>query len=106
MKYCIFYSYFVLISHYGFAQYLTHADAFNSSTDEYCKCITITPNENYKAGSFWNETPIDLSESFEIVVKPTFGCITESADGGDGIAFTLIIMIQEADFFLITIMLV
>ena len=44
---------------------MTHADAFDNSSDEYCKCITITPNENYKAGSFWNETPIDLSESFE-----------------------------------------
>ena len=42
-----------------------------------------------KQGSFWNETPLDLSESFEIIVKPTFGCITESADGGDGIAFLL-----------------
>ena len=89
MKNRIFYILFILVSHYGFAQYVTHADAFDSSSDEFCKCITITPNDNYKAGSFWNETPLDLSESFEIIVKPTFGCITESADGGDGIAFLL-----------------
>ena len=85
----IFYILFILVSHYGFAQYVTHADAFDSSSDEHCNCITITPNENYKQGSFWNETVLDLSESFEIIVKPTFGCITESADGGDGIAFLL-----------------
>lgn len=79
----------MLSSHCGFAQYITHADAFDSSTDEVCSCITITPDDNYKAGSFWNDTPLDLSQSFEIIVKPTFGCITESADGGDGIAFLL-----------------
>ena len=77
------------VSNHVFAQFITHADAFESTINEYCKCITITPNENYKLGSFWSEMPLDLSESFEIIVKPTFGCITESADGGDGIAFLL-----------------
>ncbi len=89
MKKSLFYSLFIIASHYGFAQYVTHADAFDSTSDEYCKCITITPNDNYKAGSFWNEMPLDLSESFEIIVKPIFGCITESAEGGDGIAFLI-----------------
>ena len=80
---------FFTVSNHVFAQFITHADAFESTINEYCKCITITPNENYKSGSFWSEIPLDLSESFEIIVKPTFGCITESADGGDGIAFLL-----------------
>lgn len=80
---------FFTVSNQLFAQFITHADAFEGTFNEYCQCITITPNENYKSGSFWSETPLDLSESFEIIVKPTFGCITESADGGDGIAFLL-----------------
>jgi gliding motility-associated-like protein len=85
----LFYIVFLLTSHYALAQYITHEDAFENLSDEPCKCITITPDDNYKSGSFWNETPLDLSESFEIIVKPTFGCNTESSDGGDGIAFLL-----------------
>ena len=89
LKKNILYILFLFASNYGLAQYITHADAFLNSTDDYCKCITITPNEFFNSGSFWNETPLDLSESFEIIVKPNFGCITASPDGGDGIAFVL-----------------
>ena len=89
MKKSIFNIFLLLAFNYGFAQYVTHADASLNTSNDYCNCITITPNEFFNSGSFWNETPLDLSESFEIIVKPNFGCITASPDGGDGIAFIL-----------------
>ena len=89
MKKSIFNIFLLFAFNYGFAQYVTHADAFLNTSNDYCNCITITPNEFFNSGSFWNETPLDLSESFEIIVKPNFGCITASPDGGDGIAFVL-----------------
>ena len=89
MKNVLLYIAFFLISHSIFAQYITHEDAFDSSSDAACECITITPDDSYKSGSFWNESLLDLSQSFEIIVKPNFGCTTESSDGGDGIAFLL-----------------
>ena len=89
MKNLLFYITFLLSFQHLSAQYVTHEDAFENVSIDPCKCITITPDDNYKSGSFWNETPLDLSQSFEIIVKPTFGCITEAADGGDGIAFLL-----------------
>lgn len=73
----------------AFGQYVALGDAVENSSDIPCSCITITPDDNYKSGSFWNETPLNLSESFEIIVKPDFGCNSESSDGGDGIAFLL-----------------
>ena len=89
VKNVLLYIAFFLISHSIFAQYITHEDAFDSSSDAACECITITPDDSYKSGSFWNESLLDLSQSFEIIVKPNFGCTTESSDGGDGIAFLL-----------------
>ena len=89
MKKSIFNIFLLFAFNYGFAQYITHADASLNTSNDYCNCITITPNEFFNSGSFWNETPLDLSESFEIIVKPNFGCITASPDGGDGIAFVL-----------------
>jgi len=89
LKKSIFNIFLLLAFNYGFAQYVTHADASLNTSNDYCNCITITPNEFFNSGSFWNETPLDLSESFEIIVKPNFGCITASPDGGDGIAFIL-----------------
>ncbi len=89
MKKSIFNIFLLFAFNYGFAQYVTHADASLNTSNDYCNCITITPNEFFNSGSFWNETPLDLSESFEIIVKPNFGCITASPDGGDGIAFVL-----------------
>ena len=73
MKNYILYIIFFVTSSNVFAQIITHADAFESTVNDYCKCVTITPSENYKAGSFWSETPLNLSESFELVVKPRFG---------------------------------
>ena len=89
MKKSIFNIFLLFAFNYGFAQYVTHADASLNTSNDYCNCITITPNEFFNSGSFWNQTPLDLSESFEIIVKPNFGCITASPDGGDGIAFVL-----------------
>tara|TARA_Y100000991_G_scaffold212788_1_gene197471 strand:- start:5751 stop:8906 length:3156 start_codon:yes stop_codon:yes gene_type:complete len=89
LKKSIFNIFLLFAFNYGFAQYVTHADASLNTSNDYCNCITITPNEFFNSGSFWNQTPLDLSESFEIIVKPNFGCITASPDGGDGIAFVL-----------------
>ena len=72
-----------------FSQYIVHEDAFLSDSDLPCNCATLTPDEYYNSGSFWNTTPLDLSNSFEIIIKANFGCITETPDGGDGLAFLL-----------------
>ncbi|MDA0737149.1 MAG: gliding motility-associated C-terminal domain-containing protein [Bacteroidetes bacterium] len=76
------------MSNLAIGQYITHGDAIELATSP-CKCITLTPEENYKMGAFWNETPLDLSQSFELIVEADFGCNIASSDGGDGIAFLL-----------------
>ena len=52
-------------------------------------CITLTPDDNFKAGGFWNNIPLDLSQSFEIATTINFGCNSETSAGGDGVAFVI-----------------
>lgn len=73
---------------YSFGQYVVLEDAFLDNSN-LCKCITLTPEEDFAMGAFWHETPLDLSESFELIVEPNFGCNIATSDGGDGIAFVL-----------------
>ena len=89
MKHTLFYIILVLSFNTVFGQYVVLEDAFENSSDEVCRCITLTPDDNYMSGSFWNETPLNLSESFEIIIKPNFGCNIETSEGGDGLAFLL-----------------
>ncbi len=69
-------------------QYVTLEDAFQNN-ENLCQCITLTPDDSYMMGAFWHENALDLSESFELIVEPRFGCNVASADGGDGMAFIL-----------------
>lgn len=71
-----------------FGQYVVLEDAVHAN-ENLCDCITLTPEENYAMGAFWHETPLNLSESFELIVEPNFGCNVASSDGGDGMAFVL-----------------
>ena len=61
--------------------------SLNNSSNQ--NCITLTPNESFKAGGFWSTTPLDLSQSFEIATTISFGCDTDPDTGGDGIAFVI-----------------
>lgn len=58
-----------------------------SSTSQ--NCITLTPDDNFRAGGFWSNAPLDLSQSFEIATTISFGCNSETSAGGDGVAFVI-----------------
>ncbi|MCU0346616.1 MAG: gliding motility-associated C-terminal domain-containing protein [Saprospiraceae bacterium] len=50
-------------------------------------CWTLTPAQNGKVGSIWNETKIDLTNSFQVIMELHLGCT--DANGADGILFGL-----------------
>lgn len=88
MKKSIFILIICLLANTLQAQYTLHNDAFYTNSDD-CDCITITPESNFSSGAFWHNSALNLNESFEIVIEPKFGCNTDGAQGGDGIAFVL-----------------
>jgi gliding motility-associated-like protein len=49
------------------------------------RCWTLTPDRGGSVGSIWNETKINLNESFEVSVKVFLGC--KDATGADGMVF-------------------
>jgi hypothetical protein len=57
-----------------------------SSGDANATCFTLTPPLMEQKGAVWNNTPIDLSTSFQINTRMYFGA-TDA--GADGIAFML-----------------
>ena len=65
----------------GIGQFFLNGDAkqFNDS------CYQLTDEGLFKVGSIWNPEKIDLSQSFEVLIKLYFGC--NNADGADGIVF-------------------
>jgi gliding motility-associated-like protein len=76
------------------AQFNLKGDAFlNNSSNQ--TCVTLTTDENFKAGGFWSNIPLDLSQSFEIATTINFGCNSDPDSGGDGVAF--VIQNQSAD---------
>ncbi len=48
-------------------------------------CWTLTPAENFKVGSIWNEVKINLNESFQVLMQLNFGDLDDN--GADGIVF-------------------
>jgi gliding motility-associated-like protein len=53
-----------------------------------CNCYSLTPAQNFQAGSVWNKNKIDLTQSFDYHFNVFLGCITGTA-GADGIVFAL-----------------
>ena len=69
------------------AQYTTVSAATSlSSGDPNATCFTLTPPLMEQKGAVWNNTPINLSSSFEFNTRMYFGATDE---GADGIAFVL-----------------
>ena len=50
-------------------------------------CWSLTPAQNGKVGSIWNDTKIDLNNSFQVIMQLNLGC--KDGDGADGILFGL-----------------
>ena len=48
-------------------------------------CVQLTSATNGVSGSVWNETKINLNESFDVALQIFLGC--KDADGADGIVF-------------------
>ena len=69
------------------AQYTTVSAATSmSSGDPNATCFILTPPAGEQKGAVWNNTPVNLSSSFELNTRMYFG----ATDGGaDGIAFVL-----------------
>jgi gliding motility-associated-like protein len=59
----------------------------SAATQSAERCWTLTPAQNTKNGSVWNEKKINLNESFEISADVFLGC--QDANGADGIVFGL-----------------
>jgi gliding motility-associated-like protein len=64
------------------AQYTVNRDAFSTS----CRCYTLTRALDFQSGSVWNNTRIDLRQSFDFYFVVNLGC---DDLGADGIAFVL-----------------
>ncbi len=50
-------------------------------------CWQLTSDELWQAGSIWNEEKVDLTQSFQVIMRLFFGCKDEQ--GADGIVFGL-----------------
>ena len=77
----LFFSLFFSFITYG--QYTLNGNA----TQDNCHCYTLTQNVNTQQGSVWNNTKIDLSQSFDFTFQVFLGC--SDFFGADGIAFVL-----------------
>ncbi len=75
--------FFVLLNLYSIAQtYTVNGNAFQES----CNCYRLTPAAGTQHGSVWNNTKIDLSQSFDFVFDIYLG---DHESGADGIAFVM-----------------
>jgi gliding motility-associated-like protein len=63
------------------AQFITNGTARLTSE----RCWTLTPAQNTVVGSVWNETKINLNESFDVSLDVFLGC--KDATGADGLVF-------------------
>ena len=52
-----------------------------SATQTLDTCWTLTPAENFAVGSIWNETKVNLNESFQVLMQLNFGGHNSGADG-------------------------
>lgn len=67
----------------AFSQYTVNGDA----TQDNCHCYTLTQNIGDQHGSVWNNTRINLNQSFDFSFQVKLGCV--DGNGADGIAFVL-----------------
>jgi gliding motility-associated-like protein len=65
------------------AQYILNGAAQKDN----CHCYTLTPEDFTKSGSVWNNTKIDLHNSFDFWFNVFLGC--KDGNGADGIVFML-----------------
>ncbi len=63
------------------AQFILNGTAVQTNDS----CWALTPAQNFKVGSIWNETKINLNESFQVLMQLNFGNL--DANGADGIVF-------------------
>ena len=63
-------------------QYILNGDAYSTS----CDCYTLTDAQNGQNGSVWNDSLIDLTNSFTLNFDIFLGC---SDPGADGMVFAL-----------------
>jgi gliding motility-associated-like protein len=68
-------------SNNAFAQF--HLNGLATQTNN--QCWTLTPDRLGAIGSIWNETKINLNQSFEVSAKVFLGC--KDVNGADGIVF-------------------
>ena len=62
-------------------QFFLNGDAIATNDS----CYQLTPAVNNSSGSVWNETKINLNESFNVVMQVSLGC--QDGNGADGIVF-------------------
>ncbi len=70
-------------SHFLLAQFTLNGAAVQVNDT----CWTLTPAQNGQVGSIWNETKVDLNNSFQVIMELYLGC--KDGDGADGILFGL-----------------
>ncbi len=76
----------LLLSALSFGQPISAQFILNgTATQANDSCWTLTPAENFKVGSIWNEVKINLNESFQVLMQLNFG--NRNDDGADGIVF-------------------
>jgi len=73
----------LLLSYIAVGQYTING----SATQDNCHCYTLTQTFNDQHGSVWNNTKINLSQSFDFTFQVFLGC--SDFNGADGIAFVL-----------------
>ena len=74
----------ILFSMYSYAQLQTMGTATADATNT---CFTLTQNVGNSAGAVWEQTPVDLTQSFSFDLTMNLGC--NDGGGADGIVFAL-----------------
>ena len=72
----------ILFSMHSYAQLQTMGTATADATNT---CFTLTQNVGNSAGAVWEQTPIDLTQSFSFDLTMNLGC--NDGGGADGIVF-------------------
>ncbi|MDQ2718480.1 MAG: PKD domain-containing protein [Bacteroidota bacterium] len=68
----------------SFSQYILNGNAVKES----CNCYLLTNAQNFQSGSVWQNTKINLNDSFDFSFNVFLGCISD-IKGADGIVFIL-----------------
>jgi len=71
----------LFLGHQAQAQFILNGTA----TQVNDSCWALTPAENFKVGSIWNEVKVNLNESFQVLMQLNLGNL--DGNGADGIMF-------------------